>query len=119
MLLLLSETKSVFVDSLSMNINLKVYYFNEIRWNGYRLVSVLEYINITRTPTSLFCLLVVLDNSNKDDRGKWGRSGLYEITNEFLALVVQIKVVLVQIKCYDIDLLIYPSTDIINCVGIQ
>lgn len=74
-------------------------------------MSVLEYINITRTTTSLFCLLVVLDNSNKDDRGK--------ITNEFLALVVQIKVVLVQIKCYDIDLLIYPSIDIINCVGIQ
>lgn len=37
----------------------------------------------------------------------------------FLALVVQIKVVLVQIKCYDIDLLIYPSIDIIKSVGIQ
>lgn len=46
MFLLLSEIKLVFVDLLFMNIKLKVYYFNEIRWNGYRLVSVLEYINI-------------------------------------------------------------------------
>lgn len=30
----------------------------------------LEYINITRTHTSLFCLLVELDNSKKDDRGE-------------------------------------------------
>lgn len=66
MFLLLSEIKLVFVDLLFMKIKLKVYYFNEIRWNGNLLVSVLEYINII----FLFCFFVVFDNLNKDDGGK-------------------------------------------------
>lgn len=70
MFLLLSEIKLVFVDLLFMNIKLKVYYFNEIRWNGYWLVSVLEYINIICIFIFLFCFFVVFDNLNKDDRGK-------------------------------------------------
>lgn len=70
MFLLLSEIKLVFVDLLFMNIKLKVYYFDEIRWNGYLLVSVLEYINIICIFIFLFCFFVVFDNLNKDDRGK-------------------------------------------------
>lgn len=80
MFLLLSEIKLVFVDLLFMNIKLKVYYFNEIRWNGYWLVSVLEYFNIICIFIFLFCFFVVFDNLNKDDRGK--------IINEFLVFVV-------------------------------
>lgn len=64
MFLLLSEIKLVFVDLLFMNIKLKVYYFNEIRWNGYWLVSVLEYINIICIFIFLFCFFVVFDNLN-------------------------------------------------------
>lgn len=46
---------------------IKGIFFNEIRWNGYWLVSVLEYINIICIFIYLFCFFVVFDNLNKDD----------------------------------------------------